>query len=713
MKKLFFSLTILIVVILGGIYALLFTSSGNSYLASIIEDKVNEGQQDVNLKVNDFKLTMSDILFKATIDDNSVINIEGELALLAKSVDLKYDINIKDLSKLQNITKQKLNGSFSTQGIIKGNQEKAVVKGDSKVASSNTKYDITLVDFKPSNILFNMKNAKIEELLYLVNQPIYANGKYTIDANIKNANIGSLDGLINTKITNGVLNAKVINKELKQNPKTPILFVGDTSTKLSGNQADIVVDFSSSLANLDIKKANINLETSEINSDYTLFVKNLSKLETLINQKFNGSFTTKGNVNIKDGVIQVNGGTDIFSSDTNYDIKVANSKPQNINLKVNTAKIESILSLINQPIYAKGKMNIDAKIKSADIANLDGKIVTTILESTVNNPIVNKNFNQKLKSPLVFKGDVITNLSGTKAISKVDLDTTVTNLDMAKAVYDISKAEFTSDYTINFTDLSKLYDLTQQKLRGSAKLNGNIKQGKDLLSVDGSSKLFGGDITFNLLNDDFKAKIDGVEVKDLTHMLYYPEVFTSKSNIDVNYNLATKNGKVDGNLIDGQFIKNEFSDIIATFAKFDLTKEIYEKVELKSEINDNIINSFVDMKSKYTIIKVPSSTIDTKKNTVNALVQAKITKYSFDTKIKGSLSNPKISVDTDAFLKEKIKKKTDKYKKKFEEKLQKKLGKQFKLDKLFNKAPSNDKGQTQKAASNEEIAKAFKAMFGN
>lgn len=711
MKKLFFSLTILIILSLGGIYALLFTSPGNSYLASIIEDKVNEGQQDVNLKVNDFKLTMSDILFKATIDDNSIINIEGELALLAKSVDLKYDINIKDLSKLQNLTKQKLNGSFSTQGIIKGNQEKAFIKGDSKVASSNTTYDITLVNFKVSNILFNMKNAKIEELLHLVNQPIYANGKYTIDANIKNANIGSLDGLINTKITNGVLNAKVINKQLKQNPKTPILFVGDTSTKLSGNQADIVVDFSSSLANLDIKKANINLETSEINSDYTLFVKNLSKLETLINQKFNGSFTTKGNVNIKDGVIKVNGGTDIFSSDTNYDIKVANSKAQNINLKVNAAKIESILSLVNQPIYAKGKMNIDAKIKSADLANLDGKIVTTILESTVNNPIVNKNFNQKLKNPLVFKGDVITNLSGTQAISKVDLDTTVTNLDMAKVVYDISKAELTSDYTINFTDLSKLYDLTQQKLRGSAKVNGNIKQGKDLLSVDGSSKLFGGDITFNLLNDDFKAKINGVEVKDLTHMLYYPEVFTSKSNIDVIYNLATKNGKVDGNLIDGQFIKNEFSDIIATFAKFDLTKEIYEKVELKSEINDNIINSFIDMKSKYTVIKVPSSTIDTKKNTVNALVQTKIKKYSFDTKIKGSLSNPKISVDTDAFLKEKIKKKTDKYKKKFEKKLQKKLGDKFKLDKLFNKAPINNKGKTQKAASNEEIAKAFKAMF--
>lgn len=713
MQKLFFSLTILIVVIIGGIYGLLFTTPGNSYVATIIEDKVNEGQQNVNLKVNDFKLTMSDIIFKATIDDNSVINIEGKLSLFAKSVDLKYDINIKDLSKLQNLTNQKLNGSFSTKGIVKGNQEKAIVKGDSKVASSDTTYDITLVDFKPSNILFNMKDAKIEELLHLVNQPIYANGRYTIDANIKNANIGSLDGLVTTKISDGIVNAKAINKELKINPKTPITFLGNTTTKLSGNEANIQVDFDSSIAKLDVEKANINLNSSVINSDYKVFVKDLAKLEALINQKFNGSFTTKGTANIDNGVIKVNGDADIFTSDTKYDIKVVNSKPQDINVTVNGAKIESLLNLVNQPIYAKGMMNINAKIKSADVKNLDGKVITTILESKVNNSVVNKNFNQKLKQPIVFKGDVVTDLNGTKATSKVDLDTTVTNLDMQKVVYDLEKAELISDYTINFTDLSKLYDITQQKMRGSAKLSGNIKQGKDLLSIDGITKLFGGDITFNLLNDEFKAKIDGVEVKDLTHMLYYPEIFTSKSNIDVNYNLASKKGKVDGNLINGQFIKNEFSDIINAFAKFDLTKEIYEKVELKSEINDNIINSFVDMSSKYTTIKVPSSTIDTKKNSVNALVQAKITKYSFDTKIKGSLSNPKVSVDTDAFLKDKINKKTEKYKKKFEEKLQKKLGEEFKLDKLFNKAPNNNGSEPQKAASNEEIAEAFKAMFGN
>lgn len=722
MKKLFFSLTLLIIILLGSVYGILFTSAGNSYIASVIEEKVNAGQKDVHMKVNDFKLTMNEILFNATLDANSTITVKGALNLFAQNVDLNYDVNVADLSKLENITKQKLNGSFSTNGTFKGDAKEAYIKGISKIASSETTYDVKLVDFNPDNILFNMKNAKVEELLHLVNQPLYATGMLDIDANIKSADINSLDGVVTTKISKGILNAKLLNAELKENPKTPLTFSLNSSSILKGNDVNTKLDLDSTIAKLDAKNANVNLKTSVVNSDYNLFVKDLAKLETLINQKFNGSFSTKGNVAVDNGVIKVNGSSDIFSSNSTYDMKITNSKPEYINLMVSKAKIESLLKLIDLPNYANGLMNIDAKINSTEIDNLDGKILTTILESKVNNAVINKEFEQKLKEPIVFKGIVATDLVKTQAISKVDLNTTVTNLNMEKVVYDISKGELVSDYTIDFADLSKLYDLTQQKMRGSAKIAGNIKQSKDLLSVDGKSSLFDGNVTFNLLNDNFKAKIDGVEVKSLTHMLYYPEIFTSKSNIDVDYNVATKIGKVSGNLLNGQFIKNEYSDLINTFAQFDLTKEIYEKVEITSDMKQDIINTVVDMTSEHTTIKVPSSTIDTAKNTIAALVQAKISTYEFDTKISGDLSNPKVSIDKNAFLDntkvgKTIKKKTDEIKDKIEKNIQKKLGDQFKLDKLFNKAPTQEKvdpvASNDKKPTNAEIAAAFKAMFSN
>ncbi|MCP4969304.1 MAG: hypothetical protein GY932_01775 [Arcobacter sp.] len=720
MKKLFFGLTLFIVLIIGSIYGLLFTSTGNSYVSLLIEDQANKGQDEVNLKVIDFKLTTNDILFKAMIDDNSTINIEGKLAIFEKSVDLAYDINIKNLSKLQNFTKQKLNGSFSTKGIIKGTQEKAIVKGISSFASSDTTYNIDLIDFKLTNIVFNVKHANIKELLHIVNQPLYANGKIDINANIKDANIKTLDGLITTKISNGILNVKALNKELKVNPKTPISFNGDFVTKLSPDLADTKVVFDSSIAKLNIQKATVDLKSFDINSDYKLFVKNLSKLEYLINQKFNGSFSTSGNVSVKKGDITVDGISDIFKSNTKYEAKVVNSNPESINILVKKANISSLLNLLNQPNYANGLINIDAKIKSADIKNLDGKILTTILDGKVNNSVVNKEFKQKLKKLLGFKGEIITDLVKTQAISKIDLNTTVANLDMKKAVFDIAKSEFTSDYILNASNLSKLYDVTQTKMRGAVKFTGNIKQGKDLLSVDGKSNIFGGNINFNLLNDNFKAKVSEVEIKDLTHMLYYPEIFTSKSNIDVNYNISTKVGKIGGNLINGKFIKNQYSNIINTFARFDLTKEVYNKVEIKSDMNKNIIKTVIDMQSKYTTIKVPKSTLNTEKNSIDALVKTSIKKYTFDTTIKGNLSNPKVRVDTKAFLKnkygKKVKEKTDKFKKKIEEKLKNKIEEKLKnkidLNNLFNKAPSNP-SKSENNGNNKEIAEAFNKLFGN
>ncbi|WP_424687691.1 hypothetical protein [Halarcobacter ebronensis] len=703
MKKLFFSLTLIIVLTIGAIYGVLFTSPGNSFVASIIEDKVNEGQKDVNLKVNNFVLTMDKIVFKATIDDNSEINVFGALNIFAKSIDVNYNINIKDLSKLQNITKQKLNGSFSTKGIVRGDEAFTEVIGESLVASGKTDYDIKLEKFQPKKVLFEMTNVKVDELLYMLNQPKYATGLLNIDANIKNADINNLDGIVNTSVSNGILNTLAIQPKANKKAYAPITFSSKTHTQLSNETASSQVDFDSTIASLNIKKADYNLKENSLVSDYKLFVKSLSKLEPLINQRLNGNFTASGDVKFQNNNLDLSGTTDIFKSNTTYKVTTKNNKPQSVKLNMNDAQVAYVLNLVDQPKFATGLLNIDADIKNADLNNLDGKVITTVVNGLVNNSIVNKEFEQKLKDKISFDAVVDTSLEKTLANSIVDVNSSLANIDMKKAVYNLKDLVFTSDYLLTVADLSKLKDVTGQKMRGNVSLTGNIKQAKDELNVDGQTKLFGGDINFNLVNDNFTAKIDGVEVKDLTHMMYYPEIFTSKSNIDVNYNTTSKIGNIKGSLINGQFIQNEFSNIINTFAKFDITKEIYKTVDIDSKINKDIINTIVNMESQYTTIKVPNSTLNTKANTINALVKTKIKKYDFDTKIKGNLSNPKVSVDTSKFVKDKLK---NKVKEKLEDKLKDSI-----LKDLFNKAPT-PQDQIKKPATDEEIARAFKEMFG-
>lgn len=491
MKKLFFGLTFLIILIIGGVYTLVFTPTGNNIVAGIIEDKGNE-QEGVNFKVNKFVLTTSNIEFDASVDANSNINIAGDLSLLAKTVDLNFNIDVKDLSKLQKFTNQKLNGSFKTSGTLKGDQELAILDGNSDIFNSKTNYNIKLENFEPSNILFTMKQAKIDEILYLVNQPKYASGNIDINANITNAKIESLDGLVETKITKGI----------------------------------------------------------------------------------------------------------------------------------------------------------------------------------VSNSLVNKDFNLKLKKLLAFKGDIETKLVPNSLITKADIFTTMANLFIKEANVDLKTMLIKSDYSLVASDLSKLFDVTQTKMRGNITINGDIKKDKDLL-VNGNSKLLDGELNFKLLNNDFSANINDVEILKVLHMLYYPEVFTSKSKLDLTYNLISQKGLVEGNLINGQFKKNEYSTVINTFAKIDLTKEVYEKVILKSDINKNIIKSTINMKSNLTQIDVDPSTIDTKKSLINALVKTNLKGIEFDTKVSGSLTNPKVKVDTSKLLKSGFKQKAQE---KIEETIKKNIG---------------------------------------
>ena len=90
------------------------------------------------------------------------------------------------------------------------------------------------------------------------------------------------------------------------------------------------------------------------------------------------------------------------------------------------------------------------------------------------------------------------------------------------------------------------------------------------------------------------------------------------------------------------------------------------------------------MKSKHTTISVPSSTLNTEKNTIDADVKSKILDLDLNAKVSGDLSNPNIDIDKSALLKTKvIKEKTEKLKEDVKEKIQEKISDSLKLDKLL------------------------------
>jgi hypothetical protein len=181
--------------------------------------------------------------------------------------------------------------------------------------------------------------------------------------------------------------------------------------------------------------------------------------------------------------------------------------------------------------------------------------------------------------------------------------------------------------------------------------------------------------------------------------MYYPDFFTSKANANLIYNIKKQQGDLVATLSNGQFLPNEFSKLINTFAKFDITREVYESIDVKSTINEKLINSTIDMSSDLTQLNVTKSEIDLDKSTVDALVKTQLKGVEFDTFITGDLKSPKVSVDTTNLLKLKLKKESEKIIKKHSKKLEEKL-----TEKL---------GEKQGKKTTQEIIEGFRKFFGN
>jgi flagellar biosynthesis regulator FlaF len=674
MKKLFLSLTLIILVILVSVYGILFTKYGNNIISSYIEGKVNTGQEKVKLKVDDFTLTLNHLNFDAWINDDSKINISGELSLFQRNVDLKYDIKINDLSTLKNLTNKEFKGPLVTNGIFIGNEVEAIIQGNSDIAKSQTKYYFNLENFEPKNINIQMKNAKIEDILVLLNKPIYAKGDLNVIADIKNANLSELDGMVISKITNAKINNEVLNKELNQTLQSPITFQSDINAILTPYKAEIKSNITSSLAEIFMNRTIIDLETNNIKTDYKIDIKNLSKLEGIITKKLNGQFLTYGSLKSFDETIQIEGDSNVFEGISKYNLELVKNTPSFIKFSVENAKLEKILQVINEPIYSNGDVNIFGDIKNTNLDKLEGTINSRIINASIINEVASTLFKQNLQEKINYDLNIDTNLVPNQAISSTNIESTIGNLTTKKSIYDFKENLFMSDYLLNIPSLDKLKELVKMNLKGKMDINGEILNKNDSLLINGNSNILNGTFDFNFKNEKLNANLKNIDIQELSTMLDYSKFFDAKADFTLDYDFLLKKGDLNGKLLNGHFIENNFTQLFNQLTKDDLSKEVFETFDINSRIDNRVLTSNLIMKSQNSEINIQDSILDLEKDLIDTKINSKIKDKTFTIGLNGNAGNPKISIDTKDLLKDKIDKQIEKNKNKIKEKVNKVLG---------------------------------------
>jgi hypothetical protein len=270
-----------------------------------------EGRLNAAVLKKDFNLSIPPTAFAMKLDaklqDDTIdykYNLHSNLATVRSAgavvpqplkVGLTYSVNVKELALLKPISGANVRGALRLAGDVKGTKEHMQIDGKSDIADSETTFVAVLKDFTPSSVKADITGLKLQKLLYMLKQPHYADGVFAMHADISNAAVKNLKGIVRTKISKGLVDSRYITKAYEFNATMPrTAFSATTVSHLHKNLIDTKLDFSSTLADLHVKSAKFNTQAAAIKSDYLVKVHDLNKLYFVTNRHLKGSLNAYG-----------------------------------------------------------------------------------------------------------------------------------------------------------------------------------------------------------------------------------------------------------------------------------------------------------------------------------------------------------------------------------------------------------------------------------
>ena len=461
---------------------------------------------------------------------------------------------------------------------------------------------------------------------------------------------------------------------------------------------------------------NISVEVEEYKLDYnhiTLLAKINEKSHITINgdidalsQNFDLNYTLKSTekpLDIKgtargsiDNML-INGKGDALSSKLIYEFKLENNNPKNIKVDIKKGKIEEILIVAGIPSYAKGLFDINIDMPKVAKYGLKGDIQLTLYDTELSQEVFQKEKNITLPPNTIIYGDIQSKIEGVDASIDGDIRSNIANLIFKNGKIDLKTNAFFFEYIADIQDLRNLKTLIHRELRGALKVTGEINKKDKELSISGTSDSFDGEINFTLLDDDLEVDMDNISLEKLFYTLNYPTIFSAPLSGKLLYNIKTRIGELNSELIEAKLIENKLTKKIKKFTDIDLTKERYNETDFNAKINGNKVEFKLLAKNRHNNITVYDAKLDRYSNHINAKFDINIEGKDIGGKISGDINSPRIRVNGSKFIEKETRNVLEKYIDKdsiddIKEKLKDFGLDEEKTDKAINKAKNFLKG---------------------
>jgi hypothetical protein len=544
--KWFYTVIGLIVALFIVFFVLFFTTPGNSLVATIAEKKIGSTLgQEVNFE--EFSLDTDSFSFTLFLDDANKIKAYGTYSLFKQSILADYRIRFGDLEKLQPLTQTPLHGELRVDGKIYGDLAQLSVTGLSDLARGKTTFALVLDDLEPASFKADAEQVKIKELLAMGGLKPFADATFSLNADFSDLHPETLSGDARIEMTQGRINKKVMTEGFNITlPETT--FTLTAKSQMREGKAAYSAEAASNLLRL-VSKGNITPSTLETDATYDIDIQELGLLRPLANAPLRGTFSTNGTVKGDRQRLQILGKSDLAGSDTTYSVRLKELSPENITATVSHGRLEKLLYMTGEPVYAKAGIDAEIKLDNLDPEALDGRVKLSVSEGRMDRAVMKESF--AISLPETTFGTTL------KAVLKGEnIDYTLHLLsNLAKVDSEGSIQPKTSgadlNYDVSIGELALFKPLTNAPLRGPFSTQGSVKGDRSVMTVEGSSDIAQSKSDYRLTLKELQpqslvATVAGAKLQKLLYLAGEPSFASGNVDLDLQlHELDPKN--LEGN----------------------------------------------------------------------------------------------------------------------------------------------------------------------
>lgn len=663
------------------VYVLVFSPIGNFIFKPVVQSQIDK-YSPVPLTLSTFSVGLTGLEIVIKNEPKLEITLKGDYNLFTLNIDTALNVNASDISLFDEVAGMPLSGAFVLEASAKGKVFGALsAQAHSNIAKSKTDIKVELQNLNPLKIYADIAHLELAEVLAMIGQKPYVEGVLSLDADIVGNENMEFSGKNILEIKQGDFSQRLIAKDFGiQVPKTTFTIHQESIFDKKDIKQDFVFD--SNVGKIKLSSTS-NIESFDTKGVYSIVLSDISAFTPLLGMKVRGALRTEGSIEGGLENILIAGKSDIADSASTYSASIVKSALAKVRFDTQNLRIEKLLYMIYQPQYISA--SVGGKAEAWDFDKGISTQANFSLKGITSNPVIKKEFDLDMPNT-PFSANLNAKLDKGVGNANLIFDSNLARLNVPNIAIDLHKGAYSSPYSAILPDLKKLKFATKIELVGKFEANGDFALSENLKATF-HTKSLGGNVDAELNGDNFNAKIKEVDLDSVLSMAQIQKVFSSKVNGDLVYNTASEKGTLKARLDNGRFLKNQLTDALKQYAKFDATGLVFNNISLNSDINKMVLNSALNMQSGDFSLSGQNIITDLEKSTINAKLKTTLKKDTLGIKLSGNLTSPKVELDLGELLKSRL-----------GNEVQKSVGKELEktLDKHIDEGTKKEIGNTLK-----------------